>query len=280
MPSEDRVKAGIWNSGLFMTLSGLAGMVLSILADVVGLGRPGFGLDQAAGLVLGAFACLAGLVRLYATNKGMIGRILAGLYILGVLLKGLVPHPGWGTRVEIFWDAEKFFSRDFFINTVGFFMVGYLLMLGLEHRGREQGGRQWVRKAALVVLAGGLLSCFVELSQYLWVPGRTPSSADLAANVLGTAVGVLLYGVRPTLKQRVLSGPHGPANRCTLLPPAAGVRGGLFAAAFFRKKVLTSLGIPYTNKGPFVEWNRVIEGRDRKGQDAEQRSDQNENIDP
>jgi VanZ family protein len=191
----------IWNSGLLMTVSGLTGMALSALADVVGIGHSGFGLDQAAGLVLGAFACLAGLVKLYAINKAKLGSILASLYIMGVLCMGLVPRPRRDNQAEIFWDADKFFSRDFFINTIGFVMVGYLLMLSLDNQGLEQGGGKWVRKAGLVVLAGGLLSFFVELSQYLFIPGRTSSSADLAANVFGTAMGILLYGVRPVVSK-------------------------------------------------------------------------------
>jgi glycopeptide antibiotics resistance protein len=176
-----------------MSVAGLFGILVSALADVMGIGHSGFGLDQLVGMILGTFAFLAGLVRLYATDKARFGRLLTCIYIIGLLTMGLMPHPGRGNQVEIFWDAKRFFSRDFFINSVGFVMVGYLLMLSLESRQVERDVRYWVKKAAIVVLGGSMLSLALELSQYFLIPGREPSTADLLANVLGTSTGVFLY---------------------------------------------------------------------------------------
>lgn len=43
-----------------------------------------------------------------------------------------------------------------------------------------------------VVLAGGVVSGAIELAQRWWIPGRYASAADVAANVLGVVLGVLL----------------------------------------------------------------------------------------
>ena len=71
---------------------------------------------------------------------------------------------------------------DVAINTLGYAPLGFLLALGLLQSGSA------ARALTLAVLAGALLSlCMETLQSYL--PSRIPSNADLAFNVIGTAVG-------------------------------------------------------------------------------------------
>jgi VanZ family protein len=55
---------------------------------------------------------------------------------------------------------------------------------------------RWTRKPLLALAAGAAVSVLCELAQH-WIPTRQPSLLDVAMNVLGTAVGVLIaVGVR------------------------------------------------------------------------------------
>jgi hypothetical protein len=59
-------------------------------------------------------------------------------------------------------------------------------------------GEDWPRWRALssVALLGGALAVGSELLQY-WIPGRWPDRADLARNLLGLGLGLLLGALLP-----------------------------------------------------------------------------------
>ena len=59
------MKKGFFDSGYLMVVAGLTATVIAILADAIGIGDSGFGLDQLAGVILGLFALSAGLLELY-----------------------------------------------------------------------------------------------------------------------------------------------------------------------------------------------------------------------
>ena len=190
------MKKGFFDSGYLMVVAGLTATVIAIFADVIGIGDSGFGLDQLGGVVLGLFAFSAGLLQLYAPNKTNIARILAGVYVTSVLFMGLIPKHFSGSQVQLFWDAKTISSRDFFINTIGFVLIGYLFMLSVGIKETGKGVGHLFKKALLVVVAGGVLSLFLEVAQYYLIPGRVASSADVVANTFGTMLGVFLYAFR------------------------------------------------------------------------------------
>jgi glycopeptide antibiotics resistance protein len=68
---------------------------------------------------------------------------------------------------------------EFAINIVLFVPMGVIVLLLL---GRE---RWWV-----VIAVGVIASMWIELAQGVWLPSRAADAADLAANSLGTALGV------------------------------------------------------------------------------------------
>ena len=47
------MKKGFFDSGYLMVVVGLTATVIAIFADAIGIGFPGFGLDQLAGVILG-----------------------------------------------------------------------------------------------------------------------------------------------------------------------------------------------------------------------------------
>jgi RsiW-degrading membrane proteinase PrsW (M82 family) len=188
-------------SGYFMVVAGVTSIFIAIFADAIGIGDSGFGLNQLSGVILGLFALSAGLVELYAANKTKIARVLAGSYISGVLFMGLIPKHFDDSQVQLFWDANTIFSRDFFTNTIGFILIGYLFMLSIEDEKTPRGIQHLFKKALMVVLAGCALSSFLEVAQYFLIPGRVASSADVVANTFGTIVGIFLYTFRLPLRQ-------------------------------------------------------------------------------
>jgi glycopeptide antibiotics resistance protein len=196
------MKKRFFFSGYLMVAVGLIAMAMSIFADAIGIGFPGFGLDQLAGVILGFFALSAGLLGFYPTNKTRIARILAGIYVSGVLFMGLIPKHFSGSQVQLFLDAQTIFSRDFFINTIGFILIGYLFMLSAGTKETDKGVGHLFKKALLVVAAGGVLSLFLEVAQYYLIPGRVASSADVVANAFGTMLGIFLYAFRLPYPQR------------------------------------------------------------------------------
>jgi len=196
------MKKGFFGSGYLMVVAGLTATVIAIFADAIGIGGSGFGLDQLAGVILGLFALSAGLVELYVANKTKIARVLAGIYVSGVLFMGLIPNHFDDSQVQLFWDAQTLFSRDFFINTIGFILIGYLFMLSVENEKTDRGIQHLLKNALLVLLAGAALSLFIEVAQYFLIPGRVASSADVVANTFGTMVGVFLYAFRLPCPQR------------------------------------------------------------------------------
>jgi len=196
------MKKRLFFSGYLMVAVGFTAILMSVFADSIGIGFPGFGLDQLSGMILGLFALSAGLLELYVANKAKIARILAGIYVSGVLYMGLIPRHFSGSQVRLFWDAKTIFSRDFFINTIGFILIGYLFMLSVDIEKSGRGAGHLLTKAVLVVVAGGGLSLFLEVAQYYFIPGRIASSADVVANTFGTMLGVFLYAFRLPCPQR------------------------------------------------------------------------------
>jgi uncharacterized membrane protein len=103
------MKKSFFDSGYLMIVAGSAAIVIAIFADTLGIGNSGFGLEQLAGVILGFFAFAAGLLEFYPTNKTIIARILAGIYVGGVLFMGLIPEHFNGGQAQLFWDSPTIF---------------------------------------------------------------------------------------------------------------------------------------------------------------------------
>lgn len=92
-----------------------------------------------------------------------------------------------GVPAFVNYNFVEFTANVLFFVPVGFF--GGLLM---PYR------LQW-----LAVLLGGLLSCGIELSQKLFLPGRVSSLGDVLANTSGALVGCIVAAlVRAAIKHR------------------------------------------------------------------------------
>jgi hypothetical protein len=78
-------------------------------------------------------------------------------------------------------------------------------------------------RAWLGVLAGFAASCAAEAAQFLFLPERTASAADVAANTVGTVAGVL--GTLVVLRRR-RRGSGAPAVPGAGPPPGASGRSG------------------------------------------------------
>ncbi|MCU1473169.1 VanZ family protein [Amnibacterium sp.] len=130
--------------------------------------------------------------------------VLIVLYILFVLLVTL-----WPTTVDKpidpylirFLDAlhqhgvpgyVDYNFVEFSANVLFFVPIGFLGGLLMPYR------LQWI-----AVLLGGLLSCAIELSQKLFLPGRVASLGDVLANTSGALAGCIVAAlVRAAIKHR------------------------------------------------------------------------------
>jgi len=207
------------NPGVFLIGVGLVGIATSAFADSVGIGHPGFGLDQLVGLVIGAFVSVVGLGKVLFLDTQKLARVLAALYVAGIFYLGLRPFPLETGPHGMLLSVGDFHWRDFMINTVGFIFLGYLLMLSLRIRQALPREFPLVRRAIAVTVAGGVISLFLEVSQHYLISGRYSSLIDLIANVFGTLVGIAVYAVleQKRASRGGMTGIERPREVCTYL---------------------------------------------------------------
>ena len=167
-------------------------ILVSAFADSIGFGRPGFGLEQLSGLVIGAIITTAGLVKVLFHDARILVRFLAGIYLSGVLYVGLRPDPSESNRYKALLDFNSFSWNDFAVNTLGFIPLGYLLMLSFESR-QKYHKTNLFKQTTIVAAVGGLMSLFLEVTQYYLISGRESSLLDWISNILGTIAGIVLY---------------------------------------------------------------------------------------
>jgi glycopeptide antibiotics resistance protein len=180
------------NLEVLLIALGVMGILISDFADSIGLGRPGFGLNQMSGLVIGALIAMLGLVKVLFSDNRTILRALTWVYVCGILFVGLMPFPFNHTHHGILLDLNIFSWRDFAVNIMGFVPLGYLLMMSFGNRLTE-GRVDLFNRAIVVVGAGCLISLFLKVSQYYFIAGRHSSFMDVIANTLGTLVGVTMF---------------------------------------------------------------------------------------
>lgn len=189
--------------GIFLIGVGVAGMAISAFADLIGIGRPPFGLEQLSGLVIGAFVIMAGLVRTLSVDTRKLARVLGWIYVAGVFYVGLRPNPLIPNQYKILLRVSGFNWYDITINTLGFILLGYLFMLSFGIRRIDRRDGTLVRRAITVAITGGLISLFLEVSQYYLILGRDSNLMDLIANTLGILLGIGLYLVDDFVSERM-----------------------------------------------------------------------------
>jgi len=180
------------NRGIPLIALGIVGIFVSATYDYVGLGKPGVGILELSGLIIGAIITAAGLVKVLFPDTLLLLRALAGIYVTGTLYFGLKSDPGNYSRLKVFMDTSNFCWSDAAINTVGFIPLGYLLMLSSGNRQKGQGGNL-IKWTLIVAGVGILISLFLEISQYYLISGRQSSLFDWIFNTLGTLVGSAMY---------------------------------------------------------------------------------------
>lgn len=106
---------------------------------------------------------------------------------------------------------DRYIARDLVLNVVLYVPIGIGACLGL--------GRGLPRAAALALslLFAGAVSTAMELLQ-VYVPGRDPSFADIASNVLGGLIGAAMaLWVGPAIERRLAPAPRPDAGGAALL---------------------------------------------------------------
>lgn len=178
--------------GFLLIAAGVTGITLSTFADSIGIGHPGVGLKQLSGLVIGFLMSMGGLLKVHPTNTKNVARVLAVICVGGILYMGLRPSPFNPFKHGVLLDVSYVDLQDFAINTMGFVPLGFLLMLSFKNRRKDQRANQF-KRAIIVVGVGGLISLFLETSQYYLILGRDSSLFDCISNTLGTLLGITVY---------------------------------------------------------------------------------------
>jgi glycopeptide antibiotics resistance protein len=118
------------------------------------------------------------------------------LYLVALAVITLKPRAAaeglplrWVPFVQI-WEIMRASGRSIYSsigevagNIVLFVPLGWLLPM-ISSR---------VRSARLVVAIGAACSIVVELSQLLFVPGRSPATDDVILNTVGALIGVIMF---------------------------------------------------------------------------------------
>lgn len=110
-------------------------------------------------------------------------------------------HDLLADRLEL-WRSQgapewlRYGAIEFAANVLLFVPLGVCMVVLL-------GARRWW----LAIVSGGVLSVAIELTQLLFLPGRSASVRDVLANTAGTALGVtigllLVYGVARVAARR------------------------------------------------------------------------------
>jgi glycopeptide antibiotics resistance protein len=181
-----------WDWGFLLIAVGATAIVVSGFADSISVGRPGFGVEQLSGLVIGVLVVAAGVVKVLFANSSTLARILTGIYLSGILFVGLRANPFKYTQYKILLDVNSFDLHAFAINTAGFIPLWYLLILSFGNRQKDQRTNMF-KRATIAVGGGSLISLFLEVSQYYLISGRHSSLFDWIFNAFGTIMGIALY---------------------------------------------------------------------------------------
>lgn len=171
--------------GIFLLFIGFGGMIFSACFDLFKIGKPSFGLDQLAGLVIGGLIALTGLRKIVKHRSKIGDAFILIVYLAGILYMGLRADPNSTVKsIGVLQDTSFHFS-DVAINFLGFLPLGYFMMTYLI------SGKENQRLVFLVVITVAIcfaISFFIEYVQF-YLPGRASSVVDLLFNGLGALCG-------------------------------------------------------------------------------------------
>ena len=176
----------------FLIALGAISVIISVTADLIGIGSSGFGHLQTFGIIVGSLLVIGGILKLYLTSTKDFANIFAPFYICALLFICLVPTYCSVTDQKILLNASTFSLQDFTINIIGYFPLGLLLMLSFARTDKNQ--RFMYFFPIIIILAtASLISFAVEILQYYFIFGRSSSLYDFCANFLGTFGGIVTY---------------------------------------------------------------------------------------
>jgi glycopeptide antibiotics resistance protein len=183
----------------FLIMIGVVGIIVTLGYDFFRPGEPNFGEKQFMGFIGSILILLVGL-RKSSRSKNYLGDYVSlFIYIAGMSYLVLKPdqyahHSHFGMLV-----LTKFYATDVSLNVFGFIPLGYLLMSIFT---RFTGEYKQTTTILVILLVGFLLSFSIEIGQY-FIPGRTSSLNDVAANGTGDLIGILLFLVDSAFTQKV-----------------------------------------------------------------------------
>jgi len=116
----------------------------------------------------------------------------AAIYLVGVALVVFWPTPvdrpaSGELHLVIDWFHSQGMPKFIGYNQVEFTAnIAMFLPMGII-------ASTWFKNGWVGLVSGSLASCFIELSQYLFLPHRFASGMDVLANTSGAAIGAAMY---------------------------------------------------------------------------------------
>lgn len=182
----------------FLVVIGAFGVIATLGYDFFRPGEPDFGKKQFMGFVGSIMLLFTGLNKSSRTKNDFWNFISLFIYLAGIFYLVLMPHPYKTHGNKELLGFAGFIISDFSLNVIGFIPLGYLSMSMMSKRAAYY--RQPL--ALLVILFFGVsLSFLIEIGQY-YIPGRTSSLIDVAANGVGNCLGVLLYRIEKSVTEK------------------------------------------------------------------------------
>lgn len=173
----------------FLITIGVIGVIVSLGYDFFRPGEPDFGRKQFIGFIGSVLILFSGLRRSPNTQNNFWDFVSLLIYIAGMFYLVLIARHNSHNSTTGMLESTGFYVVDFGLNVIGFMPLGYLLMsLFTKFTGKH---RQTIT-FLVILFIGVLLSFLIEIGQY-FVPGRTSSLVDVAANGLGNLFGILLF---------------------------------------------------------------------------------------
>ena len=182
----------------FLIIIGIVGVIVTLGYDFVRPGELNFGKKQFMGFVGSILVLLAGLRKSSDTKNDFGDFVSLFIYITGLFYLVLMPRQYSHHSHLKMLKLTGFYASDFSLNVIGFIPLGYLLILLFT---KFDGKYRKTTRFLVILLIGVLLSFLIEIGQY-FIPGRSSSLIDVAANGLGNLLGLLLFHIDRSLTQK------------------------------------------------------------------------------
>ena len=178
----------------FLTIIGVVGVIVTLGYDYFRPGEPDFGRYQFMGFVGSIIILLAGIRKLSSTKKNFWDFVSLLIYMAGMFYLVLMPRHYFHHSHQEMLQLTQFSTFDFSTNVIGFMPLGYLLMSLIT---KSSGKFRPTITFFGILLFGVLVSFLIEICQY-FIPGRSSSLFDVAANGSGNLFGILLFLLEKT----------------------------------------------------------------------------------